>query len=247
MTIHTFSASSGPASKDFPVHVALEYVGTMNFRCTIIGAKPSDNPDIAGASVRLAGSIIGGGGVEAPLQAVNGSVQIIASGTSPPPVTVTGTPDGVVRSLAIEIMTAGPLGVATFFWTRNDVVQATGVATAAMYALGSTGLEVHFPPGSYGPDNVFVCQGAGSDPASVFGVVAQGDPAVGQGASLARAIDGALCGCLLSGVRTWPWTELALGAALGAWVDRGGNIIPGGSGGFLRALAGPLGPLPLDA
>lgn len=89
-------------------------------------------------------------GGTAPCQ-VTGFVQgpVTASGTTPQAVTLTGTPVANPTSIVITISSTGARGAATFSWSLNGVTQATGVLTAATYALGSTGLTANFPTGTY--------------------------------------------------------------------------------------------------
>jgi hypothetical protein len=78
-------------------------------------------------------------------------------GTSPPAVSVTGSPAAFYTSLTITITTGGLLnnGVVKFSWSLNGVSQQTGQLAAATFTLGSTGLTANFPAGSYTNDNVW--------------------------------------------------------------------------------------------
>lgn len=80
---------------------------------------------------------------------------VVATGTAPPAVTLTGTPV-TASSIEIDITLTGILGTATFQWKLAGVVQQTGQLTAATFALGTTGLTANFPVGAYVNDNVFV-------------------------------------------------------------------------------------------
>lgn len=67
-----------------------------------------------------------------------------------PKCTIDGLPDPALGKMLVQwqVDGAGGLGVATFQWAVNRVVQATGVVTAANVALGATGLTVHFAAGA---------------------------------------------------------------------------------------------------
>jgi hypothetical protein len=87
---------------------------------------------------------------------------VAATGTTPPAVTLTGTPAvSVINTLAstpaieIDISTTGARGTATFQWKLNGSVQQTAQTTAATFALGTTGLTANFPVGTYTNDNVY--------------------------------------------------------------------------------------------
>lgn len=94
------------------------------------------------------------------LSIVNG-VQIVQSaGTTPPVVTLSGTPtDNFIIQMAIT--TGGARGTALFKWSINNggSFVATGVSTAATVALTSgiivTGLTANFSAGTYATDNVY--------------------------------------------------------------------------------------------
>lgn len=84
---------------------------------------------------------------------------LTSQGTTPPVVTISGTPTSLF-GLHIEIdSTAGGtgLGQATFKWSTNNGTSyvATGVATAASVVLGSTGITAAFPAGPYNTDNKY--------------------------------------------------------------------------------------------
>jgi hypothetical protein len=87
---------------------------------------------------------------------------VTSAGTNPPVVTLTGTTSSL---LAIEIdvndVTGGTaLGQALFTWKLGGVTQATGVATAAHVALGSTGVTANFSAGPYANNNVYTSHDA---------------------------------------------------------------------------------------
>lgn len=81
---------------------------------------------------------------------------VTSSGTTPPVVTVSGTPlvDGAFK---LDIQTGGALATATFRWSKNggvDWVQSA-VATAATVVLPGTGITVAFAAGTYAADNEY--------------------------------------------------------------------------------------------
>lgn len=83
----------------------------------------------------------------------------LATGTTPPAVTIAAT-DGAqptASALRIEITTGGARGTALFKWSVNDgtTFEATGVATAATVVLASANITVTFPVGTYATDNVY--------------------------------------------------------------------------------------------
>jgi hypothetical protein len=81
---------------------------------------------------------------------------VTASGTAPPTVTLSGTPNvAVLTNVEIDISTTGTLGTATFQWKQNGSVQQTGQTTAATFALGSTGLTANFSVGAYTNNDVY--------------------------------------------------------------------------------------------
>jgi hypothetical protein len=92
------------------------------------------------------------------------TLAITASGTSPPTVTITGTPSitntswlASATSIEIDITTAGNPG--QFQWKLNGVVQQTGQTTSTSFTLGSTGLTADFSSsGSYSTNNVYTTQ-----------------------------------------------------------------------------------------
>lgn len=90
-----------------------------------------------------------------PTRATLGAT-LLASGTSPPVVTLTGTlttPYG----LRVEIQTTGALGVATFRASLNNGTSyvASGVVTAATYTVPGTSVVLNFPAGTYANDNIY--------------------------------------------------------------------------------------------
>ena len=102
---------------------------------------------------------------------------VVATGTSPPAVTITGTPlntttiAGGNQVIEIDITTGGTLGTALFTWKLNGSVIQTNQTTASTFTLGTaaastTGLTANFPAGTYTNDNVYT--ETSSAPASVW-------------------------------------------------------------------------------
>lgn len=80
---------------------------------------------------------------------------LIAAGTSPPAVTLTGVGNDRYQ-FVIAITTGGALGTAVFEWSSNGgATYTTSVATAATVTLGSTGVTANFPSGTYSTNNVY--------------------------------------------------------------------------------------------
>ncbi len=86
------------------------------------------------------------------------------TGTSPPAISVTGTPAGAYSpGIEIDITNAtGPI----FTWKLNGITQATGVNGSTPQVLGSTGLTVTFPSATYNTNNVYVWLTGPTDPNS---------------------------------------------------------------------------------
>ena len=82
---------------------------------------------------------------------------VISSGTTPPVVTITGTPTQATPAgvYGITIPLGGAVGTATFTWTINGVVQGTAIVTASTVVLGSTGLTANFAAGTYATNNIY--------------------------------------------------------------------------------------------
>ena len=80
---------------------------------------------------------------------------VTSAGTTPPAVTLTGTPVSSSTTLEIDITTLGARGVAIFQWKLNGVVQQTSQTTAATFVLGTTGITANFPTGTYATNNVY--------------------------------------------------------------------------------------------
>jgi hypothetical protein len=80
---------------------------------------------------------------------------VTSTGTAPPAVTFTGTPNGVYKIL-VEITTGGARGTAVFRYSLdNGATYTTAVATAATVLLGDSGVTANFAVGTYTDDNVY--------------------------------------------------------------------------------------------
>lgn len=85
---------------------------------------------------------------------------VTSAGTTPPAVTLTGTPNGF-HDVRIEITTGGALATAVFRWSINGGSTWTaGVTTAASVVLTGTGLTANFAAGTYATNNVYTAHGA---------------------------------------------------------------------------------------
>jgi hypothetical protein len=82
---------------------------------------------------------------------------VTSAGTTPPVVTISGTTTPKVTiEIDVNDTTGGTSrGLALFQWKLNGVLQQTGQATAASFALGTTGLTAHFATGTYTNDDVY--------------------------------------------------------------------------------------------
>jgi len=85
-----------------------------------------------------------------------GLSNVVATGTTPPTVTISGTPTGL-DYFEIDITTGGALGAALFTWKRHGATIATGQTTSAAFTLPGTGVVVAFGAGppNYATDNVY--------------------------------------------------------------------------------------------
>lgn len=81
---------------------------------------------------------------------------LIASGTLPPAVSLIGRPVLGSMQLALQVLVGGPVGTATFQWSKDGGTTWTGpVTTAATVSLPGTGLVAVFPIGTYSTDNLY--------------------------------------------------------------------------------------------
>lgn len=81
---------------------------------------------------------------------------LIAAGTDPPGVTLTGRPTLGSLEMGVNITTLGGLGVAVFRWTSDGGITYTStVSVTATVVLGVTGLTANFPDATYSIDNVY--------------------------------------------------------------------------------------------
>jgi hypothetical protein len=81
---------------------------------------------------------------------------VTATGTTPPTVTLTGSPPNTrANTIVISITLLGALGTAQFSWSLNGVVQQTGQVTSASFPLAGTGLTAVFSAGTYAINDVY--------------------------------------------------------------------------------------------
>jgi hypothetical protein len=78
---------------------------------------------------------------------------LIATGTLPPAVSLSGRPTLGSLEMAIQLTTPGPLGTAVARWSGDGGLTWTTVTTAATVVLGTTGLTAAFPNANYSLDN----------------------------------------------------------------------------------------------
>lgn len=81
---------------------------------------------------------------------------VTAAGTTPPTITLSGTP-AAAYTMKIEVTTGGAIGTMVFRWSSDGgTTWTSGVNSAATpIALGSTGVSVTFPAGTYATDNTY--------------------------------------------------------------------------------------------
>lgn len=93
----------------------------------------------------------------------------IASGTTPPAVSLSGRPALGSLQMQVAMVAAGPLGTARFAWSSDGGQTWTpdkpaaliagagvGILTSAAVVLGTTGITAGFAAGAYGLDNLYV-------------------------------------------------------------------------------------------
>lgn len=83
---------------------------------------------------------------------------VSAAGTTPPAVTLTGTPASSTNTIVVTVTTPGVLGVALFSWSLNGVTQQTSQVTAASFPLSGTGTTAQFSAGTYSANNTYTSQ-----------------------------------------------------------------------------------------
>lgn len=84
-----------------------------------------------------------------------GGWYVSSLGTTPPAVSITGRPNDDY-DVRLDIVTGGARGTATFQWSSdNGASYSTAQVTAATVVLGTTGLTVAFPVGTYNSDNFY--------------------------------------------------------------------------------------------
>lgn len=110
------------------------------------------NTSVVGVSPTLVQAGTGTALVTAPQVA-----GVISSGTTPPAITITGTPTQATPAgvYGITIPLGGAVATATFTWTINGVVQGTAILTASTVALGTTGLTANFSAGTFFVNNIY--------------------------------------------------------------------------------------------
>jgi hypothetical protein len=81
---------------------------------------------------------------------------LLAAGTMPPALALTGRPVLGCFEMRVQITTAGALTVAILQWSDDGGRSwTTDVASAAAIVLGRTGMTLVMPAGAYGADNVY--------------------------------------------------------------------------------------------
>ena len=165
----TFSASGGTGPYTFSVVNDLADGSKVNASTGVATAGPGDLSSSTTCTVRVTDSLGAHADavvtVSALFTLVPGAKRALAAdhgltpatmsavhsfGTSPPTVTVSGTPNGLY-ALTWRISTGGALGVAKFDWSIDggETWAATGVTTGASVALGATGITLSFASGTY--------------------------------------------------------------------------------------------------
>lgn len=96
---------------------------------------------------------------------------VTATGTTPPAVTLTGTPLDSY-GIRIEITTAGALATAAFRWSKDGgLTYTSGILTAATVVLGATGLTANFPAGPYAVNNVYTATSVSNNKVQIVNVL----------------------------------------------------------------------------
>jgi parallel beta-helix repeat protein len=133
--------------------------------------------------------------------------QVVASGTNPPVVTLSGIPVSTITAPIIEITTGGIGTAAIFQWSTNGGSSwTTNVPVATSVVLGASGLTANFTVSgvdTYSTDNVY--QGSmlftGTSPPAVW---LSGTPSSVTGAILIKITTG---GTLASGLVRFQWSQ----------------------------------------
>lgn len=82
--------------------------------------------------------------------------ELVAQGTTPPPVTLTGRPSLGCIEIAIEITSAGSNMTALFRWSKDGgETWTTGVLASPVVVLAGTGMSANFASGNYITDNTY--------------------------------------------------------------------------------------------
>ncbi len=77
---------------------------------------------------------------------------VLGYGSSPPAITLAGTPAATVIAITIEVTTTGTASTAVFRWSSdNKVTWTSGVTGSSLSgsAMGSTGITPTLPAGTY--------------------------------------------------------------------------------------------------
>lgn len=88
---------------------------------------------------------------------------VTATGTTPPDITVTGTPTSAGYKFVIQCTKAGALGTSEIKWSSDGGISFEGpVATAAAMVLGDTGATIAIAAGSMSTNNKWTFESAGT-------------------------------------------------------------------------------------
>lgn len=79
---------------------------------------------------------------------------VVATGTTPPTVTMTGTPASSTQTIVVTITLIGTLGIATYSAAVNGSTVQTGT-TAASVPLTGTGITIGFGAGTYALNDTY--------------------------------------------------------------------------------------------
>lgn len=144
----TFTAGGGP--------VFFEAGDVFTFRTV---APVAGTQDIADGVTALFADSREWEGVHVASMVGPASTAVTSSGTTPPVVTLSGTPAGYF-DLVVNITTGGTRGTAVFKFSLDGGLTyptaQTGITTAATYLMPGTGVTLNFATGTYNVDNVYV-------------------------------------------------------------------------------------------